>query len=66
LASVICCCRLPPERLDGGAALDDVGAGRQHVGVLGVHRGDRLGIALVEGRDPGVVELHDLTIVALS
>src|SRR5437870_8568372 len=28
--------RLTPERLDGGAALDDVGAGRKHVGVLGI------------------------------
>src|SRR6266446_6159902 len=55
--------RLTPERLDGGAALDDVGAGRKHVGVLGIHRCDRLGVALVEGRRPRVVELLDRCLV---
>src|SRR5271170_4525796 len=49
-------CRLLPERLDRAAAFHHLTARRQYIGVLGIHRRNSGGIALVEGGSKFVVE----------
>src|SRR5204862_8268691 len=55
--------RLAPERLDRGATLDHCRTRREDIRILGVKRGNRRGVAFIEGRGPDIVELFDCRLV---
>jgi hypothetical protein len=51
--------RLFPQGFNRAAAFDHLAARRQYIGILGIHRRDGGGIALVEGFSPFVAQLLD-------